>query len=389
MIGAVFRKEMLDSFRDRRSMLSMLLFPLVGPLIVALMFTRIVDQHQPDRTVELPVVGRAHAPALIAYLERYRVKVVEAPGLTSAAHAVQAVKLRTIDLALLIDANFERDFRDGKPAMLDVVVDSTRNEAASNARRVTGIINQYASSIGVRRLLARGVSPQLARPVTVRRLDVATAQQRAARLLNLIPMFVLIASFLGGMYCATDATAGERERGSLEPLLLTPAPRHSLVIGKWLAATVFSVVTVVLTLCFTLLVLSRVPLQNIDVRFDLTFTDVMGLLLAVVPLSFFATGSQLLIATFARNFKEAQTYLSLMIFLPMLPGMIFMLEPLRTELWMTAIPVLGQQAILSDVISGEPVRGLSYVMAALASAAAGLVCVYFTARLFSREQIIC
>ncbi len=383
MIRDVFRKEMIDSIRDRRSMLSMLLFPLIGPLVVALTFTRIVDQHQPNRTIELPVAGRGHAPALISHLEQYQVEIVDAP-----AKPVEAVKQRSIHLALVIDPDFERDFRAGKSGKVDLYIDSTRSEAASNARKVGTIVSQYSSQIAMRRLLARGVDPQLVQPITVRRLDVATAQQRAARLLNLIPMFVLIASFLGGMYCATDATAGERERGSLEPLLLTPAPRHHLVIGKWLAATVFSVVTVVLTLLFTLFVLSRVPLDQIGVRFDLTPSDVAGLLLAVMPLSLFATGSQLLIATFARSFKEAQTYLSLMIFLPMLPAIIFMFEPLQTKTWMTLLPVVGQQAILSDVVSGEPVAGLSYLLAALASGLAGLICVYVTARLFRREAII-
>ncbi len=383
MIGAVFRKEMLDSIRDRRSMLSMLLFPLIGPLVVALTFTRIVDQHQPDGTFELPVVGRDHAPALVSHLEQHRITIVDAP-----TNPIEAVKRRELDLVLVVDRDFERDFRAGKSGKVDLCVDSTHSEAASNARKVEAVVGAYGNRIAVRRLLARGVAPDLTAPVTLRRLDVATAQQRAARLLNLIPMFVLIASFLGGMYCATDATAGERERGSLEPLLLTPAPRHHLVIGKWLAATVFSLVTVVLTLLFTLFVLSRVPLEQIGVRFDLTAADVGGLLLAVMPLSLFATGAQLLIATFARSFKEAQTYLSLMIFLPMLPAMIFMFEPLQTEWWMTLLPVVGQQAILSDVVSGEPVHALSYVLAALASGAAGLICVYFIARLFRREGII-
>jgi sodium transport system permease protein len=381
--GAVVRKELLDGLRDRRSLLSLLLFPLVGPGVVAVVLTQTAEQLSGEAGTRLPVVGREHAPGLVRFLEDHGVEIREAP-----ADIEHAVREREVDAVLVVPEDYGRSYRDGKPARVELVVDESRTEAMATVHKVERLIEAHGKQVGALRLLAHGVSPELSEPVKIDKVDLSTPKKRAAVFLNLIPMFVLLASFMGGMYTATDATAGERERGSLEALLIAPVSRTALVLGKWLTTVLFSVVTVTLTLAATLTALSRVPMGSLGLTLSLGVADSLAILAITLPLSLFVAAAQLLVASFARSFKEAQTYLSLMVFAPMLPGMLTTLSPIKTQLWMTAVPVLGQQVILGDIIRGVHVAPLGVILTILSSALGGALCVLATARLFQRERII-
>lgn len=382
-VFVVFWKELVDGLRDKRSIFSLLLFPLLGPVLISVVLTQTAEQLSGADGVELPVVGRDNAPALVRFLEERDIEIVEPP-----ADVLGAVREREVHAVLIIPDDYGARFRAGKPASVELVMDESRTDATVTIRRVEALLEGYARSVGTLRLLAHGVSPELMTPVKVQRVDLSTPKKRAAVFLNLIPMFVLIASFIGGMYTATDSTAGERERGSLEALLITPIARRSLVMGKWLTTVVFSSFNVVFTLAASLLALSRVPVEKMGITLSLSPADTAGVLLAILPLSVFVGSAQLMVASFARTFKEAQTYLSLMIFFPMVPGMLATFSPIKTQLWMMLVPVLGQQQLLSDVIRGEPVAPLAFVLAAVSSLVLGLACVRGTAFLFRRESIV-
>jgi sodium transport system permease protein len=381
--GAVFRKEMLDSLRDRRSLLSALLFPLFGPVLVALMFTFIARTQGAEKPLELPVVGRENAPNLVAHLEA-RGAVLELPS----GDLEVAVRDGDHHVVLVIPPEFGAELRAGRPASLELVIDSSRNEARTSVRRTRRLLGEYSRKTAALRLLARGVHPDVSRPLAIEEIDLSTPQKAAANVLNMIPMFVLLAAFIGGMYVATDTTAGERERGSFEPLLINPVPRRALAAGKWLATVVFSAVSVVLTLFCSVLALGFVPLEDLGITMTLGAAQSIGLLAATLPLAFLAAGIQLVIATFARSFREAQTYLSLLMFVPMLPAVFFSVSPIKSALWMMPVPVLGQQVLLMDVIRGESVDAVGFVLAAVSSLALAAVFLEVTARLFRRERII-
>ena len=379
----VLLKEMRDGLRDRRALFSLLLFPLMGPILITVMLTQTASQLAPDGKQRLPVVGREHAPALIAFLEQRGIEVVDAP-----ADPVAAVRDREVDAVLVIQPDFRERFADGKPATVELIVDDSRSDTHTAVRRVRATIQGYGSQVGTLRLLARGVSPDLAQPIAIDEVDLSTPKKRAAIFLNVIPMFVLLAVFIGGMYTATDSTAGERERGSLEPLLLNPVARRSLVLGKWLATVCFSIFTVLFTLGCTLIALGRVPLESFGLSLSIDATDVAWLVAVMLPLPLFVGGAQLLVASFARTFKEAQTYLSLMVFMPMLPALLTTISPIDTQAWMMAVPVLGQQVMLTDILRGEAPTVASLALATVSSLAAGYACILATAALFRREKVI-
>jgi sodium transport system permease protein len=364
----VFRKELIDGLRDRRSVLSALMFPLMFPLLFTFMFNKIAERDREADDIVIPVVGAARAPDMIDWFGRRGYDIVEGPE-----DAQAAVRDEVHDFVLVIPDDF---------------ADGARKEASQGVGRVRSLVREYGRMVGNLRLIARGISPQLGNPVAIDDVDTASARQRSASWFSFIPMIVIMATFIGGMNVAIDATAGERERSSLEPLLVNPVPRRALVVGKWLAASVFSGASVGLALAALLFALSRIPLQQLGVELHIGAYEAIGLLSATLPLALFASGLQVTLATFARSYKEAQTYLSMLMLLPMIPHFIASMSSLGDAWWMLLIPALGQQLLLTDVLGGEPLEVSRVLAVVLSSPVLGLLCVELTARLFERERIV-
>jgi sodium transport system permease protein len=379
----VARKELTDHVRDKRSVSSAVLFPLFGPVIFAVMFTLIAQWSREDKVVELPIIGRENAPSLVAFLERYGVKTKEAPP----DHEAK-VQEGALDAVLIVPPEYRKSFVSGKPAEVKLVIDTSRSSAHVGQRRVRALLERYSAVIGAERLIARGVSPDLARPLRVEDKDLATPEKQAAVLLNMIPVFLVFAGFMGGMNVAIDVTAGERERGSLEPLLLNPVSRLAVVLGKWMATIAAAVAAVaVCTIAFYVLV-HEVPLHDLGVKARFEGPEVAGILLTVLPLAPLASALQMLVATYARSFKEAQTYLQLFTMVPMAPAMILAFNPVKTKAWMMLVPVFGQDILLGEVLLGERIPPLWYALSATGALSLAAVALAVTARLFGKERIV-
>jgi len=383
LIAAVFRKEMKDHLRDRRSVVSALAGPLIGPLIFMAMFTLMASWFREGKPLEVSVIGRENAPSLMAFLQRQGAILTDAPQDYEAL--IQAGKL---DAVLIIPSDYRKEFAEGHTAAVQLVVDNSRNQARSTIRRLTALLQGYSGLLGAQRLFARGVAPQLAMPVRVDEVDLATPERMAANVLNIIPIFLVFAAFMGGMNVAIDAMAGERERGSLEPLLLNPVQRGAVVTGKWLTTVVLACVAIGVCLGAFLVAVHRVPLQDLGVKARFDAAAVLGMLATVVPLAFFASAGQMLVSTYARSFKEAQTYIQLLLLLPMLPGMLLAVSPIQSQLWMYLIPVFGQQLLIGEVMRGQAVGAMPFLLGAAGCAVAAALCLMLTTRLLGEERII-
>ena len=260
----VLRKELTDYVRDRRSLSSALLMPIFGPALFAVMFSVIASWNREDAPLVVPVAGAKNAPNLVAFLERHGARVETAPP-----DYEQKIRDGDLDLAISVPDDYGKDFVGGLPAALQLVIDGSRNKSRAPIRRVEQLLSQYSSQLGSLRLLARGVSPSLAAPLAVSEVDLATPEKTAAQLLNVVPIFLLLACFVGGMHLAIDCTAGERERGSLEPLLVNPVSRPAIVAGKWAATVLVAMLALLVTLVAFEVALARVPLQDLGVKVSL------------------------------------------------------------------------------------------------------------------------
>jgi sodium transport system permease protein len=380
----VFRKEVKDAFRDRRAIMTIVLSATLSPVLLGFMLNRVADRQRQLEDVTIPIVGIQHAPAFVEWLRQQAgVSVVEGPE-----DAEAAVRENREDVVLVIPAEFQQKFRSSSPAPIRIVSDSSRQTARPKVSRVRTLVQRYSGEIGTLRLISRGVSPAIATPLQVEDVEVSSAQQRAAMILSFIPMFIVLAAFAGGMQIAMDSTAGERERGSLEPLLVNPAPREAIVGGKWLASTFTSMLSVFLTTALVMGMLRFIPMQEFGIRFRMHPEQVGLMLAAALPMSLLASGVQTYLATFAKSFKEAQSYMGLLIIVPMLPGFLSTLYPLSGQTWMYPIPILAQQVLTADVVAAKPTPWWGFAVAAASALILSLVLLQLTTQLMKKERII-
>lgn len=380
---AVVRKELLDSLRDRRSVISVMLFPLMGPLLLWMLAEVVAERRTLPERVEVAALGIGRAPRLEAHLARHGVRLAPAPE--SFRAAVEAGELSAV---LEIPEGFGDDFSAGRTGKLRLWLDRSSDEGAAEIARVQELVAAYGQRIGALRLIVRGVSPEVASPVVVEVVDLSTPQRLAARLLEMIPLFLVIAALIGGMNVATDATAGERERGSLEPLLLNPTSRRTLVLGKWAVTTLFCGAVAGLTAVAFAVTLRHVGLEEVGLQVDLGVGRLALMALVLAPLCGFAGALLLLVATFARSYKEAQLYLSLLLMAPAGGSVVLLLSPARPSLAAMFAPALAQQLLISDLLRGEPPRPGLYLAAGASALLFGIVAIWGTAALLCRERIV-
>lgn len=382
MIRLVFLKELIDHLRDRRSVVGSLVLPVVGPLLLLAMVELISDLKS-DTALDVPVIGAERAPDLVKYLLQNGAHLLPPPE-----DPEGLVRRGGADMVLLIDAAYPERFAAGRSAPVQLIVDDSRNDSQQNVRRLSRLLAAYSQKLAALRLIARGVSPEVAAPVQLEEIDLATPEKLAANMLNMVPLFLMFAALAGGMNVAIDTTAGERERGSLEPLLLNPVPRAVLVLGKWLATVAASTAVTLLTLLGFMLTLHFLPLEELGMKVVLGPKQALMMLGAVLPLAFFGSALQMLIATFARSFKEAQTYLNLLNLVPMAPSMFLMFKPAQSEWWMLPLPTVAQIGTVVDVMRGEVVPAWHLPVIGVSSLAYAAVCLICLVRLLGQERII-
>jgi len=384
-ILTVFTKELTDSLRDRRTIFGALFYPLLGPVLMVVLISVIVrvSSDQSEQNLELPVIGAEHAPNLIAFLEQNRVNVL--PGPADPEAQVQAGDL---DVVIVIPAGFGDDLAAGRPATVQVIFDDSRQSASVPVGRTFDLLNGYSRQIGVLRLVARGVSPVVLEAIAIEEIDLATPQSQAALFINILPYFMIFSIFIGGTGVTIDATAGERERGTLEPLVINPVARWELVAGKLGVTLVFTLQAVLETLLGFGLMINFLPLAELPVQLSLSVESLAGIFLISLPMMVLAAALQFIIATFTRSFREAQNYLSLLPLIPALPGMFLAFVPFKPELWTMLIPTFGQQLLINQFMRGEAVAPINALVASAVTLGTGAALVVVAVRLFSREQVL-
>jgi len=383
-VRVVLVKELVDSFRDKRALSSILLSILVGPLITGFMMNRIADRQREADDVRVPIVGARYAPALVQWLSQQSgVTIATDPG-----DPEQAVRDQAEYVVLVVPTDYAEDFRASRPASIKVVADSARSDTRGQVERVQRLLAQYSAEIGALRLIGRGVSPVAATPLKVQAVEVSTTQQRAAKLLSVIPLMVLLAAFTGAMQLATDATAGERERGSLEALLVNPVPRGALALGKVTASALAGMLAVMVTAGLCTALLRFIPLQELGMRFRFGTPHMLGLMAAALPMCLLTASVQSCVATLAKSFKEAQTYMGILILAPMIIGVMGTLYPIDNQPWMYAEPLLGQYVLLTSVLGGYAPGPLPFLAAAVVCVLAAAALLRATVALLNDERIV-
>ena len=385
-MSTVFRKEVRENLRDRRALFnSLLLGPLLFPvLFVGMMwFLESAERDRAEKTLELPVVGAHYAPKLIRFLEQHGAIIQPEPENPEAI-----VRNQEVPVVIRILPEFAENWEQGIPAPIEVISDASRQESNVPVRRVKRLLLGYGQQIGSLRLQLRGVAPQLASPIMLRDVDLSTPKSRAILAIIFLPYVLMITAFTGATHLAMDTTAGEKERNSLEPLLINPVPRWQIMTGKMLTTTVFAMASLALTLVSFRIVLPFMPVGAFGMDLTLGFETLLKILVVVSPVAILAAALLTLLASFAKSYREAQSYMGLVILIPMIPSLIFMANPVKAQSWMMNVPLFSQNMLIGEFIRDQQVPLAWYAMSIASTMAIGLALAVVAANLYNKPKLI-
>jgi sodium transport system permease protein len=390
-IAVVCRKEIIDNARDRRTVFSTLLFgPFFAPLMFAVMLNIVVGRavSTAEESLTIPIVGAERAPNVVAFLAARRIAPAGRPDLATLEDAAQAVRGDRAEVVVVIDSEFAADLAAEAGARITVVFDRSDTRAAGRAQRVQAILRGYSEQIGALRLLVRGVRPDLARPIVIDEYDVSTPTGRSALILGVLTYFLLFATLMGGLYLAIDTTAGERERKSLEPLLTLPITRASLLTGKIAATVCFMLLSLSLTLAGFAAVLTFVPLEQLGMSAHFGLPAALGTFAILAPIAPLGATLLTLVASFTKTYKEAQTYLGLLLLVPTLPVIVATLLNVNATHALMWVPSLSQHLLVTALIKNEPLDALMIAESALSTLVLGALLGWVSIKLYEREGLL-
>lgn len=385
-LTVVFKKEVRENLRDRRALFnSLLLGPLLFPvLFVGMMwFLDSAEHERAEKTLVLPVVGAHYAPSLMRFLEQQGVVIRSEPE-----NPEDMVRNQEVPVVIRILPEFAENWTQGIPATIEVISDISRQESNVPIRRVKRLLLGYGQQIGSLRLQLRGVAPQLASPIMLRDKDLSTPKSRAILAIIFLPYVLMITAFTGATHLAMDTTAGEKERKSLEPLLINPVPRWQIMTGKMLTTTLFAMASLALTLISFRIVLPLMPVGAFGMDLTLGLATLLKILIVVSPVAILAAALLTLLASFAKSYREAQSYMGVVILIPMIPSLIFMANPVKAESWMMSVPLFSQNILIGEFIRDQSVPLAWYTMSIASTLVIGIALAMVAASIYNRPKLI-
>jgi sodium transport system permease protein len=383
---AILIKEVVDNFRDRRTILSALLYgPVLMPLIMLGSFSVGLEKQSINREEMLTVY----------------VHNIELDNLFSSFFSERNIQLKLADeeykdkvlkgeydIVMVVDDEFDRQFRSGEPADIWLYYNGQNSGSVSTYRRVKQVLAKYSQTILALRFRARGLDQSLLKPIQVIDRELGELNQIQRFLPRMLALIVMIAMTLGGFYLAVDACAGEKERRSFESLLALPVKR-SVIAGAKLGAVFFYVfVSGMIALFVSLLLTSVLPLDMFSSSLNFSLLNIFVTVLLLTPLALLLSSLMFFLSSFSKTVKEAQTHLALIIFLPMLPFFVTQFFDLGSASVVWRIPVFAQFAFVENILSGGTVGAWELVIVSFLSIVVALFFLYLTRRRFESESMI-
>lgn len=388
-IRTVMLKELRESLRDRRTLVNSLL---IGPVLAPLFFVLVLklalarSVATQDELVPVTVANAAAAPNLVQHLREGGLDVSLREGTDA---DIRAWITGQNDLVVLrVPEAFGERFSAGRPAAVQLYSDGSDSEAAKRGAQVAAVVAGYSARVAGLRLQARGISPAVVQPVVIDDVDVSTPSARATLLLGMLSYVILLATLMGGLYLAIDATAGERERGSLESLLTLPVVREHLIYGKIAATTVMMLAALAFVAASIAVSLKAVPLETFGMSVNFGPAVVGRVFLAVAPFALVAAAILTVVASFTRTYKEAQSWLGIVLLVPTVPIAIASVLSVQPQAPLMLVPSLAQHLLIQGLIRGEPLPAGWAALAAGSCLALGIALAWLAGRLYRREAIL-
>ena len=386
--SAIVKKECKDNLRDRRALFSSLSPAIFAPIFLVGLITFMLEQIQGDSEdpTEFSVIGSSYAPGLIDFLASQNTAIKEIDSTSSAKELVESGKEKVI---LVIKENYSSRFKSGQQNTVKIIYEGgTISDTLKHVSLLRGLINQYSSRTGLLRLQLRGIDPSIISPIRVADLDVASPAAKALSIIMYLPYLIIVTIFIGGLPLAIDTTAGEKERGTLEPLLAQPIKRSTLLYGKMTAISLFSGLSLLLLMILLYFLLPLIPFDELGLDLEIQAFQFSLMFIICLPIILFSSALLAVVGSFTKTFKEAQTYLSFMIVLPTLPIIIAQLLNAETSLLIMPIPSLAQSTLITDIIEQGTLDWVQTAVSIVTTTLYAWLLARLAIFLYSREQIV-
>ena len=384
----VVAKECLDNLRDRRTLISSFSLALLGPIFFVGIMVFVLERAlgESDDPTVFSVIGADYAPSLMAFLEQQNTEITR---LDAVENPEDLVRSGEHELVLVIAADYAQRYSKGNRNTLLLINDSSKlSSQRRHLSQLRSYISRFSSTIGLLRLQLRGIDPDLTRPIGTETVDVASPAARALTVLASLPYFLVLAIFMGSFYLAIDTTAGERENGSLEPLLTQPIPRSQLVLGKISATAIFGTATLLIFLTSLFFSIPFVPFERIGMSLEIGLAQLAPVLFVCLPLILFAAALLTVVASFAKSYKEAQTYLTIVVLIPTMPIILAQFMNVETSTLVMLVPSLAQATLMTDFIKSETVGAAQIAISMLSTCVYAALLAWVAVWLYNRERIL-
>jgi sodium transport system permease protein len=370
---SLLRKELVDAARDKRSVMAGLYYAIFVPILMAGMMMLVIDKVTSPEDLNITINNTAAAPDLIAFLDNQGIR-----------HSSDKTETKAIEL--IIGATYAEQMHRGEPAEVLLIADGSEENLQSAIRRTQQTLRSYSSEMASLRLIARGINPKIMNSLNIKMQDQATSESKGGQLMAMIILFMLLSIFVSGMNLAIDTSAGERERNSLALLLSHPISLRELIASKVCAVSFFGMLGLVLVLIMSKIIYPMVPSQELGFSVDISLNFMIATLIAGVFIAIFAASMQLFVSFMAKSFKEAQTYISFVLFLPMALSYAVTFDLATDELrW---APVTGQLQALIDLMKGKEIPLLQLTVSCLSTLIISVALVLGMERLLKSEKIV-
>lgn len=363
-LWVVANKELRDVRRDLKSLQVLFFLPLfmVASFVAMCLFTLSMSKHSQlniDQPLELAVQGAEHFPELIHALEENAIKITSSTAKTASGEEIPYV--------LDIPANARSQYAAGHSIDINLIYDGSKNRDQGALNRIRQVVWGFNQRLGQLRLLTRNVAPELINPVSLHETNLASEEKMAGLFLASIPLLLIITAFLSSSGISADMFAGEREKRTLEALVITSCPSYALVMGKWLCAWGLTAIAISWQLLLLGLAFAVLPLSELGIRVSVGYGDWVVIWLTLLNLGALASGLQVLISLHARNFKDAQMLISLMAAIPVVTLGYTLFTPDFYSAWFNWLPILSHQLIIKTLLTGQSWHLLVFIQSFISS----------------------
>ncbi|PRC93791.1 ABC transporter permease [Solimicrobium silvestre] len=370
-------KELVDALRDKRTMLMVFMVTIFGMPFMMVMMSEMANRFETQAEKKVIwIAGIKHAPELQNFVERQGYQIKDAP--VDYEHQLQTKTL--IDPVLVVSDDFQEKLAQGDRPTVFIVMDVANQDSQTGVAPLRRLMQGYSSEQAGLNLAMRGVSPDILNVIDVKERHLSRTADSGAQLKSVMSMMLMFTMISAGLYAAIDTSAGERERGSLEPLMMNPVSSWAFTVGKWIAVGTLTMMVVVFSVLSIFPASLLIRNETIKIMLQFSSAEMLLMILVLLPLGLCLAAVQIAIAINGKSHKEAQARCTILLVAAPLVSMIGMFKQGADPVWYKWVPLLSQNQLMGKILNNEVVSSADMFAPVLTCALITFAALWYTSK---------